>query len=215
MERHAQRVDIPDLLRMIRAFNPAAAETRSSWQPSLPLEIALVESISKDQPEAETAPTGKQVAQARPKNAAPPLQVQGNQHPSPSTPESTETSAGEPQSETATLLKSIHEKWRQVLAQVRRQSRPTEALLNSGRLLGIKDGVLYFGIPSEVLKSKIEKRENIEVIQQALKDVLQTELPFRCVVSGGKSGGIPPDVDGEGMVASALRDLGGEIVDVQ
>jgi hypothetical protein len=55
----------------------------------------------------------------------------------------------------------------------------------------------------------------VEVIQQALKDVLQIDLPFRCVVSGGKSGGLPPDIDGEGMVASALRDLGGEIVDVQ
>ena len=45
--------------------------------------------------------------------------------------------------------------------------------------------------------------------------VLQIDLPFRCVVSGGRSGGLPPDVDGEGMVASALRDLGGEIVDIQ
>jgi hypothetical protein len=44
---------------------------------------------------------------------------------------------------------------------------------------------------------------------------LQSDIQFRCVVSGGKSGSLPPDVDGEGMVASALRDLGGEIVDIQ
>ena len=61
----------------------------------------------------------------------------------------------------------------------------------------------------------MDKNENVEVIQQAIKDVLQIDLPFRCVVSGGRSGGLPPDVDGEGMVASALRDLGGEIVDIQ
>jgi hypothetical protein len=35
------------------------------------------------------------------------------------------------------------------------------------------------------------------------------------VVATGKNDALPPDIDSDGMVASALRDLGGEIVDVQ
>ncbi len=30
-----------------------------------------------------------------------------------------------------------------------------------------------------------------------------------------QAGNLPPDVDSDGMVATALRDLGGEIVDIQ
>ncbi len=215
MARHAQSLDTGELLRMIRLFNQAAGEARSTWQPALPLEMALVESISKEQPQVERAPAGGGGTKASVKNITQPSAVESGKGSSRTAAESSPRVPAEPQSETDLLLKSIHEKWRQILAQVRRQSRSTEALLNSGRLLGIKDGILYFGIPSEVLRTKLEKNENVEVIQQAIKDVLQIDLPFRCVVSGGRSGGLPPDVDGEGMVASALRDLGGEIVDIQ
>ena len=90
----------------------------------------------------------------------------------------------------------------------------TEALINSGKLLGVKDGVLYLGL-SEVLKSKMEKGQNLEIFQNALAKALQVDVPVRCVVSAGKGGSIPPDLESDGMVAAALRDLGGEIVDIQ
>jgi len=41
------------------------------------------------------------------------------------------------------------------------------------------------------------------------------EVPLRCFVVSSRRGGMPPDVDSDGMVAAALRDLGGEIVDIQ
>ena len=46
-----------------------------------------------------------------------------------------------------------------------------------------------------------------------MQKVTGESMPVRCVVSGGKS--IPASVDHDGMVATALRDLGGEIVDIQ
>jgi len=95
------------------------------------------------------------------------------------------------------------------------QNNPnTAALLRSGKLLGVKDGVIYYGL-SEVLKSKLEKNENLDAIHQALEQVLGTKAPFRCVVASGKQSAPPPDVDSDGMVATALRDLGGEIVDTK
>jgi DNA polymerase-3 subunit gamma/tau len=47
MAQHAQRLEIPELLRVMRLFNQAAYDARSAWQPSLPLEVALVESIQQ------------------------------------------------------------------------------------------------------------------------------------------------------------------------
>jgi hypothetical protein len=79
----------------------------------------------------------------------------------------------------------------------------------------VKDGVVYFGFSSELLKSKMEKSENLELVTQTISHVLHTDVSLRCVVAGGKSSALPPEVDSDGMVASALRDLGGEIVDIQ
>jgi hypothetical protein len=44
--------------------------------------------------------------------------------------------------------------------------------------------------------------------------VFGAQVPLRCVVASGKKGA-PAEVDSDGIVATALRDLGGEIVDVQ
>jgi hypothetical protein len=46
-----------------------------------------------------------------------------------------------------------------------------------------------------------------------MEQVLGEVMPVRCIMSMG--GGLPDDIDQDGMVASALRDLGGEIVDIQ
>jgi hypothetical protein len=61
----------------------------------------------------------------------------------------------------------------------------------------------------------MEKSENIELVRRAFQQVLKLDVPVKCIVSQGKTGSLPPDIDSDGMVAAALRDLGGEIVDVQ
>jgi hypothetical protein len=47
-----------------------------------------------------------------------------------------------------------------------------------------------------------------------LQQVMGVEIVIRCVTAAGQRSAPPPDVDHDGMVASALRDLGGEIVDI-
>ena len=69
------------------------------------------------------------------------------------------------------------------------------------------------GFNGEFAKSKMEQGENLGILQQAMQQVMGESIPVRCVLSTGKS--IPTDVDNDGMVATALRDLGGEIVDIQ
>ena len=62
MARHAQALTVPDLLKVIQAFNQAATETRSSWQPALPLEMAFIEAITP------------KVCRAKPSHPPPPRQ---------------------------------------------------------------------------------------------------------------------------------------------
>ena len=202
MAQHSQRLDVPDILRLIRLFNQAAYESRNAWQPSLPLEIALVESIHPGRSLPE-APHKSQPAQPKRHSQT-----------------EAKTDAGELEEEAVltagsrVTMQMIRENWREVLAHIRKRSPNAEALMESGKILGVKNGVFYMGF-SEVLKSKMEKSENMESIRQAFQEVFQFDVPIRCVVSTGKSGDLPADVDSNGMVATALRDLGGEIVDVQ
>src|SRR5579859_3218656 len=56
MARQAERLEMPSLLRAIRAFNAAANDTRGGWQPQLPLEPAMAECV--------TAPTAAAPAPA-------------------------------------------------------------------------------------------------------------------------------------------------------
>jgi hypothetical protein len=58
-------------------------------------------------------------------------------------------------------------------------------------------------------------KENLSLVQQAVEQVLGTPITVRCVINTAKRTTIPTEVDDDGMVAAALRDLGGEIVDIQ
>jgi hypothetical protein len=61
----------------------------------------------------------------------------------------------------------------------------------------------------------MEHKENLELAQAILGQVMRIPITLRCFVVTAHQSGLPPDVDSDGMVATALRDLGGEIVDVQ
>ena len=60
----------------------------------------------------------------------------------------------------------------------------------------------------------MEKGKRRQIAQAVLKRVFGEEILIRCRPHW-QTTTPPPGVDSDGMVASALRDLGGEIVDIQ
>jgi DNA polymerase-3 subunit gamma/tau len=110
-------------------------------------------------------------------------------------------------------LDQVSKVWQQVRATVRQQNPPLAALLNSCRLLEVKDGVLVLGFASEVLRSKMDTPGQSDAVRKVLAQTLGVDLPLRCVVSNSRQAS-PPDVKPDGMVAAALE-AGGEIVDIQ
>jgi len=200
--QHAQKLSLSEILELIRLFNQAANEARNNWQPSLPLEVALVVAI---QPPGTVTVNQEQAQAVSASTTAP--------SPSGETSAQKSEQAAEP-AEGSLTIKLIQNSWRDILSSIRRRSPNAEALLKSGKVLGVKDGVLYLGF-SEVLKSKMEKSENLESVRQAFQEALKMDVPIRCIVFTGKGNAIPADIDSDGMVATVLRDLGGELVDVQ
>jgi hypothetical protein len=101
-----------------------------------------------------------------------------------------------------------------LLSLVRKQDPSTYGLqLCRSRHLNGK--VLILGFASDVLKNQMSKKENLTLVQQAMEQELGTPISIRCVINTAKRTSIPSEVDDDGLVAAALRDLGGEIVDIQ
>jgi DNA polymerase-3 subunit gamma/tau len=211
MAQHAQAFDVQELMRVIRLFNHAANEARIGWQPALPLELALVESFDapvvldfksqsgeatqKDPiPSKRAEPVSRRVAATKVKSSPSESPVQ-------------------PGSDAEPLPQTIGQQWRDILAAVRQKNPQTQALLNSCKPLGIKGGALILGFNGEFARAKMEQDENLRILDHALKEVTGEVMPVRCILTAG--GELPDDIDQDGMVASAMRDLGGEIVDIQ
>jgi DNA polymerase III subunit gamma/tau len=231
MARQAEAFSTPRLLAVIKIFNQAANESRIAWQPSLPLELAFIEALEKPvqlevsrlavPPQSGSQPSeGRKAAPVRERAEKP---VSQPDQPSQAQPDSggqpqvlyQDSPGGEETSGTGLTMEMVAKNWRQVLVLVREQNPNTQGLLNSCKPLGVKEGVLYLGFNSDFSKAKMEKAENIQITERALQQVFGFEVPVVCRVASGKQGTTPPNIENDGMVATAVRDLGGEIVDIQ
>ncbi|MHB0967932.1 MAG: DNA polymerase III subunit gamma/tau [Bellilinea sp.] len=232
MTKQAQSFEKEHLLETLRLFNGAASEVRSGWQPGLPLELALAHAIGwreeltaapeKNQPviapPAVTAPRPTQpanesftaktpapaaVPQASAEQARPAAQLGADEAPADNPPpgEGYPTPAG------------IRDNWAKIRAVVKRKQPMIEALLNSCKSVELREGVLQLSFGSPVLKAKMEKDDNLQIVSSAVKQVLGWDIPVACIDATNKGGQMQSnsDVDADGMVNAALN-LGGKIV---
>lgn len=209
IKQHAGAIETSHLLQVIRLFNKAAVDSRGSWQPALPLEVAFIEAC-QSQP---VIPEGKS-------NSSPPPPRSPRVEPLPKQEEtkSVQEKTPAPPKPSPTddrLSNSLDQNWPQVMKLVRKERPNLYALLNSCQSRHLQGSVLILGFSSDLLRNMMSKREDITLVQGIVSQALGTEIAIRCVITSAKSNDIPTEVDDDGMVASALRDLGGEIVDIQ
>ena len=196
IRRHADGLGTARLLAVLRLFNRAANDAKANWQPSLPLELAFIEALdsSASPPPAQAAPPPEE------KQAAiPPAQPQQ------------QTAAAEAAAQ-AGAPRLDNDQWAQIHDLVKAQNPNLAALINSCKVRELRGNQLLLGFASEVLKEKVEKQENLEVLQDAFQNVLGARLMVKAFVSTGKANELPEGLDSSSMVAAAMR-LGGEIVD--
>jgi DNA polymerase III subunit gamma/tau len=213
MRQHAGALSTDELVRDIRLFNQAANDARAAWHPALPLEVAFIEAVH---PFTQTAPPPGVPKGSR--TTSPPKTTETTNPAKKSQPQSAPPSdegAADPSSEDRSATQALNQNWPIILSQVRKTSPNTYGLLNSCRSRYMDGNLLVLGFASDVLKNQMSKKENLALVQEAASQVLGKEIAIRCMINTAKRTAIPPDVDEDGMVAAALRDLGGEIVDVQ
>ena len=240
MARQAERLDVPALLRTIRAFNTAANDARGGWQPQLPLELALVECVTGPAP-VPTAPvaapptsrapahSAAASAPARPAraetSAAPQRSEPAPRAPAASTPtsvparEPARSAASAPPPAEASPTENMRSAadlkgdWGRLLKLMRERDKMTEALLNSCQIAGMEGQVLRLSTSEFVYK----KISNDAATREKIEEMLTEVFGFTCTVKFEVSGRAirsarADDIPQDGLVATAL-DLGGEIVD--
>ena len=231
MGSHARSFSTSDVLRMMKAFNNAAVDLRGGWQPSLSLELALAEVLDDTPPQSPPTLVGTQggARQTKPQpfdhaqdKPAPASRTESTRKPALSgeVPEvgASERSAVEadeprPADKTALGAGDVLKAWKHLSASLPKAQANLSALLNSVRMIDMQGKTLILGLASDVLISKIDKPDQIEVIRKLIKDEFGVDVNVRCVVTNAK-GTIPPNVQQDGMVATAIQH-GGEVVDLQ
>jgi len=213
MAQYTQAFTVNELLRVIQAFNQAATETRSSWQPALPLEMAFIEAISPTGVSSTSASTPtKPDNPTAPHRVNPPEDKSTVQKAAPKagTPETIEISSAD-----ASANQQLNNKWELLLTKVKDKNPKLSAVMNSARIRVLKGNVLTLGFNGDFYLKTLENPASLELIKNALKQVMDMEIEVQAILVTGKKSTPPSDVDSDGLVASALRDLGGEIVDIQ
>jgi len=218
MARQAEKLELAALLRSLRAFTAAANDVKGGWQPQLPLELAIVEctaplpisapELSAPVPATKfTSPINevpKPVGPSSPrKNVTPTL---------PSAPKTSETSTA---SLVATGNSDLKAVWTRLLTMMRERDKPTAALLRSCMVLGLEGNTLLLATNEFVYKQINGRIETRNTINELLTEALGFPCNIKCQLTGKPDRRTPDsgDIPTDGMVATALRDLGGEIVE--
>jgi DNA polymerase-3 subunit gamma/tau len=210
MQTHANTFNSSDVLRMMKIFNNAATDLRGGWQPSLSLELALAEVLDAPAESHQTAVSSPQGAAPRTK-------------PQPDTTQRAESKpevkqeappVGEKSAPDRPVLNSgdVVKAWKSLSAALPKAQANLSALLNSVKMIDVQGKTLVLGLASDVLVSKLDKPDQIEIIQKLIKDHFGVDIGVRCIVTNAK-GKIPANVPQDGMVATAIQH-GGEIVDM-
>jgi hypothetical protein len=127
----------------------------------------------------------------------------------------------EPETSDSVNFRQLMDRWSEILSAIYEHDPRTQALLNSSKPLGLEKGQLVIAFRSDLLREKMEKGHNLALVREALKMVLGGEIGVRCVLldrwqgSGESSANSDTTFADGGMVETALRDLGAQVVDVE
>ena len=107
----------------------------------------------------------------------------------------------------------IHTNWNKIKSLVGKHSRHTEGLLNSCKVAGLKSNSLILGFSTQTLKNMMDKEGNLNLMMDILEEVTGHPLRVQCIVTSQEGNPLPEDleIDQDGMISTATRDLGGKI----
>jgi DNA polymerase-3 subunit gamma/tau len=215
--RQAQMGHRGTLLRIIRAFNEATQDRSSDWQPQLPLELALMESLTVP---ADQQIIAQQMAQQMAQQAAQAVQqaaqtagaaVQADDEPEPE--------AAPPGAPPAIGIITVREQWEPLKKAAYSHNRNLPALLDHAQLREVDGNTLVLAVQNNIFKEKLEAEDRRRALIKTLRQVFDIPLQVRIEVSGTPDSQSSMDtqnrIASDELVAYGVQHLGGEISNIQ
>ncbi len=217
----------PGLIKVLRLFNSASGDSRSSLQPGLQLELAFAQAIDHSMESSSSTPgvssqPEKIVSKPikAPSTANPPMVVsnptissdkQVEKNPKKEIPSETTTSSSVGDNERQDLS-LITQRWTSIKSAMQKKRVAAAGLLNSCKPMVNGKG-LVLGFQSDLLKSKMESNDNLALTRQVIQEICNLDVDVRCMVINSKVKGVPEDLEikSDGLVGTALNQ-GGQIV---
>jgi DNA polymerase-3 subunit gamma/tau len=209
---HAEQLPRRALLATLQAFNEAASDKQTGWQPQLPLELAFINSVDElYAPPIESAPVPRAAQPQRAAPAAPPPPPPEEEQAEPVMEETPE-----PAAESVLSLEEIRAKWNLFMKGLRQVDLTAEALLRSEgvHLHSIEGNTIVLTAPSDILRDKMQAEGTRGVIEQVLGSIYQHPLTIRArtVAAQGRRADEVDDLLAEDSVAAfAVNELGGTV----
>ena len=212
LSKQSANLSVERLVEMIRLFDQAAADSRTSWHPGLALELALAESCEEKVPaiqqievktqKADEQPVRKQDLKTMPEDsdleteaenlADSKVYIRKNQHPDPSV-----------------TKEDVVKNWDKVRSLIKQYDAILDATLNHARIMDVREGVLYLGFPRETIKNQVEaNRKSLLWTSAAISNVLGKPVGVSLSILGKRS---QPVAEQNPLVNAAIQ-LGGKLV---
>ena len=191
INEQAKATDLPNLVRIITIFQKAESEVKWATIQSLPLELAAVEASGM-----AAEPTQKKSAPATSVN------------------ESTLPPTSHAQSITADkiTLETVLEKWPVILVKVKEYNHSLIASLKLAQPVALEGNHLVLLFTYKFHKDSIEARKNRIIVDQVIEEVLGSKLLVKPIlVSEWQGSAVTEPVENKGILASALKIMGGEV----
>jgi DNA polymerase III subunit gamma/tau len=227
----AARTDSPTLLRAIRAFSQAAADSRSGWRPQLPLELALMDSIlpPASAADASAGPIGGAGHSSarpvpgpnQPKPALPPRKPPaGVSAPAGSSVPPTDAASAPAAAQAAPppgmSVEHVLDAWSRVLDGVRKRDTRIHALVAGASVKSLDGDLLSVTVGSDLIRQKCSRPETISLVQAVLTAELGCllRLRFECGAVNLENPSAASRFSRGGMVDVATNELGAQVIDL-
>jgi DNA polymerase-3 subunit gamma/tau len=178
LAEQAKQLELAGWARLVELFSQSAQGLKTSLQPQLPLELALVQAVSEGR--AEPAPVKAAPAAA----PAPPAAVPEAPAKAVETPEAQAAPAVAPAPADDALLQRLRAHWQEILRLVRPVDKDAEAFLRAAEPARVEDGQLVLAFRYEFHKKRFESQGCQAAVSQALAQVLGQAVPVKCTLLG-------------------------------
>jgi len=184
MKVQAAQLSIRELVRVVRLFNQAGLDLKTSVQSQLPLELAFVDATMSEEekaappvpgtvPQPSTETRVASVPRSSP-TSEPPKVVR--EKPKKEEPRAAPTGL-------KLTLDTINSQWGRILGQAKLKNHSVEALLKSCQPVEVEGREVVLGFYYPFHKEKIEEPRNKALVESVISQVVEGSCHIRCVLS--------------------------------